>query len=389
MIQDEKLFFLKCLNDHLHNRKTSVPENVDIRTLIPIARQQELLGIVYHQLKDSLHEKDAFFSAYMATLFHYGNLKHQYELVLKELSKVNVTAIPIKGLEIAQFYPIPALRTMGDIDLLIHDEDKPIISSVMKQLGYVRHGEYSVGSWSFFKDNIEFEFHPELISLDEEVEKKNNAVFFNDIWKYVQNGSLKNEFHFLFLVAHLRKHILNRGAGFRQFMDIAVMTNVLRDSMDWPWISDKLNELELKRFSDVVFSCNKAWFDIEPPYPIQESSAEDIDTIAERIFDGGVFGFRAEDADNALLGYQMSNHGGFIGRVKSFFRTVFPPYSLLRTIKQYEFVNNRPWLVPLAWIYRIEVSIGKLKGKMKIFRHPEDEKINRRIEYIRILGLDK
>ena len=389
MLQDNKLFFINCLNDHLHNRKTTVPENVDINTLISAAKQQELLGIVYHQLKDSLREKDAFFSTYMATLFHYGNLKHQYELVLKKLSELSITAIPVKGLEIAQFYPVPALRTMGDIDLLIRDEDKPQIDAVMKTLGYSCEKNVASRDWGYIKDNFEFEFHPKLIYLDEEVESKEFASFFNDFSAYTKDGKLTDEFHFLFLIAHLRKHILNRGAGFRQFMDIAVMTDKLRDSIDWQWIRDELDELGLERFSDVVFSCNKAWFDIEPPYPIRESSAEDIDMIAERILDGGVFGFHAEDAGSALLGYQISNHGGFIGRVKSFFRIVFPPYSLLRAIKQYEFVNNRPWLVPLAWIYRMGVSIGKLISRQKKIRHTEDNQINHRIEYIRILGLDK
>lgn len=388
-MKNEMLLFMKCLNDHLHNRETPAPENLDIAALVSAAKRQNLLGILYHQLKDSLPEKDDLFTAYMSTIFFYSNLRHQYELVSKALYGENVEVIPVKGLEIAQYYPVPALRTMGDIDLLIHDEDKPKIDTVMRSLGYDCVKNVASRDWGYRKGRFEFEFHPKLIYLDEEVESREFAAFFNDFSSYAKNGRLTDEFHFLFLFVHLRKHILNRGAGFRQFMDIAVMTDKCRDSMDWRWVREKLEELQMKRFSDVVFSCNNAWFEIEPPYAIEESSQTNMDSIAERIIENGVFGFHSPDGDIALLSYQVSAHGGKIGRFRSALRKFFPPYSLMRSIKQYEFVDNRPWLLPIAWVCRAWNSIGKVKKTDIITQTVSDERIENRIHFIDIMGLRK
>ena len=42
----------------------------------------------------------------------------------------------MKGYYLRECYPVPELRTFGDIDVLIHPEDRARTDDLMKRLGY-------------------------------------------------------------------------------------------------------------------------------------------------------------------------------------------------------------------------------------------------------------
>ena len=63
----------------------------------------------------------------------YGHLKQ----VLDSFEKQGITAILLKGIYLMDsLYAERGMRTISDIDLLIHPQDKKIADSVMQQLGY-------------------------------------------------------------------------------------------------------------------------------------------------------------------------------------------------------------------------------------------------------------
>ena len=55
------------------------------------------------------------------------------------------------------------------------------------------------------------------------------------------------------------------------------------------------------------------------------------------------------------------------GMIKVAIRYVFLPLKEMKTIKKYEYLNNAPVLLPVAWIHRIVTSAGKKKNKMAIY----------------------
>lgn len=57
--------------------------------------------------------------------------------VLQVLNAAGIPAIPLKGAHLAAWvYPDPALRPMGDIDLLVHRRDLAAAHAVLKDIGY-------------------------------------------------------------------------------------------------------------------------------------------------------------------------------------------------------------------------------------------------------------
>ena len=55
-----------------------------------------------------------------------------------------IVYMPLKGCNIKKLYPKPELRSMGDVDILIHPEDHERIHSVMEEQGfqYIREDDH-------------------------------------------------------------------------------------------------------------------------------------------------------------------------------------------------------------------------------------------------------
>lgn len=255
MDNTSKLLF-RCLSDHLEKAKTALSDDItNLDELYAIAKSHDVVGMVYHQLKAVLGGDKRFVENYSASIFYYAGRNRCFESVTKAFQESGIRCAMVKGVAIANLYPIPALRTMGDIDLLIREEDKPRIHQIMLDLGYECIGDKIGRDWQYKNKTIEFELHPLMIYPDEQVEKKEYIRFFKDVWSYVdENGNLEKEFHLLYLFVHLRKHLLNHGAGVRQFMDIAVFTRTYQNEMDWDWIGEKLEELDLTRFVQMCYT---------------------------------------------------------------------------------------------------------------------------------------
>lgn len=382
-MEDTKQFFLSCLKDHLDGKKSYISKNVNINELYGLAKSHDVAGMIYYQLKDQLSD-NRFLQSYSATLYSYAGRNKSFNTVCGRLKDDGVQYIPIKGQVITPLYPVPALRTMGDIDILIHDRDRDKTNQIMAELGYKASSHPEAGVLVFENGVIEYEFHPVLIHEDEEVEKKQYIRFFNDFWSYLDaEGDLKKEFHLLFLFVHLRKHLLNHGAGIRQFMDIAVFTRAY--SLDWRWIKEKLSELELTRFAEMAYTLISRWFGIDSPMEQIQLDEDSFTDYTNRILQNGVFGFQSEDDASALVSYSVA-HKGLVGRIKHYLGLIFPPYKVLSTRRKYAYLNGKPWLMPVVWLIRIVHTIKdrQLKNRLRLLKIGAEQN---RIDMIKDWGM--
>ncbi len=151
----EQQFFLRMISDHIHCRKTSQQEGLNWDQIAFYAKNHEVVGIVYAQcaewlvrLEPEIHKKLQY-GSYVCTAAYLNNVQ-----TVKDLRKaLNVQWFMVKGLEIASLYPVPAYRSMGDLDLVMSTEDRERIIPVMEGLGYkLKQGyehKYSTSSLNF------------------------------------------------------------------------------------------------------------------------------------------------------------------------------------------------------------------------------------------------
>lgn len=151
----EEHFLIQVLADHINLRKSSVPDAVDWGKLKQIAQMQQVSAIVYSQTKNSLFQ-----SAFAQQLYH---SKNQEMLVSKITDELMISSVPfvfVKGVDIKQYYSFPELRSMGDADLIVHDEDKQQAGRILELLGFEKTVE--TNEWVYIRGNFEVELHHAL-----------------------------------------------------------------------------------------------------------------------------------------------------------------------------------------------------------------------------------
>ncbi len=351
----ENLFFLQLLADHLHKRSTAAPEGaVDWQELLALGRAHQVSGILYAQCRGVIpaeYEKQ-FAGEYGATLFYHIQREAMVAQLKDALRSAGIPFFIVKGVMVAACYPVPALRTMGDTDLVIHTEDRQQVHEILLAQGFVNESHFEDREWVYYKNRMEFELHDHLV-YSETVNRKEHEAFFNDFWPYVHDGALDWSFHLLFLLLHLRKHLMNEGVGFRQFMDVAVVTKYCPD-LDWAWIRENLEKLGMLDFARTVFAMNRAWFGIEVPLPAKEIAPAFYVEATDLVFRNGVFGFHnSENRDNRAVNVARNAGNAKLAMAHSAIRTAFPGYQTLITAPHYRFLKGKPWLLPAAWAYRI------------------------------------
>ena len=349
-------FFINILSNHLSGISTAIPGDVNWEEILKLAKSHQVEGIVYYQCKHLMPPKikKVFDNKASSTLYYYGNRKTALREVASEFNNKEIPHIVVKGFSIAEYYPIPALRTMGDCDIIVHRKEMPATMNVMRSLGYQGIDNDKADSWECVKNRITFEIHDRLVSSVDFL-KPEQERFFNEYDTYVVDGKLNWNFHFLFLIIHLRKHFMNSGVGIRQFMDLAVLIKNCHE-LDWTWIEERLIELELLRFTQSCFSLLRKWFQIESPITCDSFNMEQdfYENVTERILQNGIFG--KDDAKN-IGNYErnvlLNSEGRMVyRRIKYLIRNVFPPYSYMRTYPGCNYVDGRPYLLIVAWLHR-------------------------------------
>ena len=382
-LTNEENMFLQILRKHLHKSQVDLQENkVDWIALNEIALKHQMQAIVHYQCK-SFTDKQ-FFPAYAAQISAYSNM---YVLV-REIDELlcNYKHIFFKGVKVSSFYPVPQLRSMGDIDMLIYPDDKEEICKLLQKSGYECFDQ-ARNVWCYRKRGILFEVHHNLLHDESSTDSLN--TFFSQVWDYVNDeGELDWNFHFLYLLVHLRHHLTGKGVGFRQFYDIAVLSEYC--SLDWNWIQKKAKEISLEAFLQTVLKLNENWFGTTVPYDCNEIEESVFEQITYLVFKNGVFGFNNDDICQSELSRMVINTGNDISysRAHYILRTIFPPYYQMVRKPYCSYLKKTAILLPVAWIHRwLKRSISKRSWNSLSHRLMVDKNAENRINLLKQLGL--
>ena len=164
-------------------------------------------------------------------------------------------------------------------------------------------------------------------------------------------------------------------------MDLAVLVG--NGQINWQWVKNELEKLELLPFAQTCYALIEYWFGISSPIgtlPLDDSFQTEA---TERILKNGVFGFG--DAQNLSASisnrFMKSNRGRVLTKLLMILSNIFPSYANMRYVPQYSFLNNRPYLLPATWIYRWCTAWRKGKDRLNTITQ-SDEKVNERREYL-------
>lgn len=346
------LELLNILNGFIHQKEPKLSSNCDLSVLIQLAINHSIQGILGYMsylypdlIPSPCKEKIRYDSAY--TIGVISLKEEQCSMVEKYLSSKCIDYVLFKGAVIKDRYPIPELRTFGDIDILIHEKDRKKVHSMMLEQGFTcSHNWEPV--YSYIRSNSLFEIHTELLDTDV---AGCDSFLKENMWKYTipvseYDSRFTNEFHFLYLMSHFAKHVKSSGAGIRMLMDLALM--VEQCNLDWEILEGMIKEVRLDTFANYVFGFLSVY--LHCSIPMFFTIPSDLDSFMEYIMEAGIFGKDGRDEGVSSLKNSPSKSNQII-------RYLFPKSENIQA--RYTYLQKHRYLLPVAWIHRFILTISQ------------------------------
>lgn len=299
--------------------------------------------------------------------------------IVNEFEKHGIDYMLIKGICLKKLYPVTAMRSMGDIDILIRKKQLNKISNIMRELDYkIIGGTENEVPWH--KENLLIEMHrylmppnnPDLYKFYNGNEWDNLIQIHSHSHEYAMN----DEDNLVFLILHFVKHFRYSGAGIRNICDLYLFLKN-HTTLNESYIKNKLEKFELYEFYLNIKNVISCWFYGEPTNDI-------VDIITGMLFKGGIFGAKEtmESSENIRL-YHRYRYAK-IAKIKT---VVFPNVHRLKI--KYRVLYKMPFLLPIIWvIHWFEViikrpeTVKKVKNDINNMVNDKDCKRNSDLEKI-------
>ena len=333
------------------------------------AAQNLLLVLAYENKLWKLFDDEAASKKLESLLYNSvaGNLNRcvDFESLSKKLTEQGIAHMPVKGYYLRQLYAVPELRTFGDIDILIHPEDRRKTHELMLTLGYTVKQDWEP-SYAYVKNNEYYEIHTNLMdgNLDGRADLQ---AYFDKAWLHAEadNGERYRpglNFHFIYIVCHLAKHLYGGGAGLRMYLDVALYVKRYDAELNWAEIENEFAGLGLSDFFHTVMNACKSWFSVETVCPLPEPDADALDSLLEYTLDSDLFGHLR---DHSVVNLRNAD-GGKKSKTKLMLNMLFPSAESIES--RYTFLQGRHWLLPAAWVARLFANVRLIPKRIRNLR---------------------
>lgn len=254
----------------------------------------------------------------------------------------NIDYMLLKGSILKKLYPKPEIRRMGDIDILIKEEQYQEIAEIMEKLGFVFEYE-SNHELVWKKDSIMIELHKILVpSYNKDLHK-----YFGNGWKRAVKAG-KNSYTFseddmlIYLFSHFAKHYRDSGIGIIHMCDLYLFLS--SKAINEEYVRKELTALKLYDFYCNVKRTLEAWFE-------DSENDEMTDYITTVIFNSGVYGLSENVIISSALKEKKKIDNVVLGKIHRVAEKIFPPYRSMK--KRYQILKKYPILLPVFWMIRL------------------------------------
>ncbi len=381
MNNNEK-FIIDALRSFIDDKGILIPKGLNWETLEYLSKINSISAIVWYVLKKSDNNevpgsiKRSLFLDYNGLLSLSINRDERMKELLDVLNNNGIDHLLFKGYVIKDLYTVPELRVFGDIDFAVRLEDRKKSDIIMCDLGYRLVDDWEP-VYSYMNDVEHYEIHTELIDSNIN-DKFDYKTYFLDFWQHAVHVDrcsfqLTSEYHLIFLLMHIIKHLYGSGAGIRMYLDIAFYIRRYRDEINWIHFSQEIERLRIEKFVNTAFSAIEKWFGIDSPIALKETDDAFLDQFITFTLNGGVFGDRDKPGSLSLLRKSADEKG--VRRVKTFMSRTFPSAKTIEV--RYTYLKNKHWLLPVAWIHRLiknkRSAADYLKSSKEIFLTDKDD----------------
>ena len=381
---------LEILSAFIHNRKPYFSSDANEGKLFYFFYIQGILPVLAYMdkkwniIKDENIKKELV-DCYYQTIAINFNKANMFETISQKLSENKIPHMPVKGWYIRTLYPVPELRTFGDIDILINKQDRQKTDEIFTENGYSVKENWEP-TYSYDKGASRCEVHTEL--MDTDLGKGEQVItYFSDAFETSEKDigerfSPQKDLHLIYLFCHLAKHLYKGGAGIRMYMDIALFLKANCSTLDFEKIYEDSKKLHLDRFFNIVFSACSEWFEIDLPFETNDIKPDSLDALKKYTFGSDLFGKTRDKSIITLRNDQVGSKGNVLKG------TFFPDAKTIE--ERYKFIKGRKYLLPVAWVARGFVNLKEIPQKLKYIKkvsNTDMDLVSEYNEFISEIGL--
>lgn len=350
----EKQFLVNVLKCFIHEEKPNIDPELDWAELMKLSSINSVTGILGYVLMQNPCEETAQYAEMLkkqclANIAYFTRMTERARQLLKKLNAAGIDHMLFKGYVVRNYYPVPELRSFGDVDILIKPEDRQRCHELMLKQGFSVKTDWEP-VYSYYINSELYEMHTEIMEIDVS-DKADYKGYFAKAWDNVFNTDGHSfepepEFHFIYLLTHIAKHIRGSGAGIRMYMDIAVFIKYFDKSLNWGLIEKELEELKLDGFANMALTLVEKCFGVKSPIALREIENDTFEDFMDFTMDGGVFGHFGRDSGLITLKNTENK-----SRAATVMRRLFPSAESIES--RYTYLQGNHWLLPAAWVHRL------------------------------------
>lgn len=366
-MDDKTQYFFALLRSFLH--ETAPPKAIEVEweEIYNLAHIHHVSGAVYvaiqklnkeEQPKEDILEK--FKAEFFGAFIMYQKQKKVCDEITSKLAEEKIQHIFLKGSVVKEYYPVKAMRTLGDIDLLIHEDDQEAAKKALVEIGYNNLSCNPGSTWDYEKNNLRVEVHDKLI-YSEIHNKFDFFDYFNNVWENSKQSDeayryeLILEFHLIFLLTHMAKHFCYSGCGVRMFLDIAVILIKFNENINFDYFWNEIKKIKLENFVKNIFAICKKYFNVNmkklEKYFQIEIEYNKFEIISNNIVRGGVFGASNLIILSYIIRKEFEKTSNMkLAKIKILTRILFLNYKYMKT--KFPVLSNFPFLLPFFWFAR-------------------------------------
>lgn len=337
MLTKDELLVLSLLRKSLLGESApgDLGEVEDPKTFAQILLRNGILLTVYPFLPENLRNST---NQYYLSALHQSLLQgYEGEAALEKLSEAGLSCIALKGWELRNLYPVPSMRQMADLDILVQPYDFDKIKAVMGELGYASGSENHWKHDSFRKGDIHFEMHKRLTDDSDLVQAWERGIWKRALPVRGNIYRMSPEDFAIFHYVHLHKDFMNGSLGLRRLVDTWLLEKQP--------IRKKPVRLVLERFG--MWEFHERMVRLARVVMGEEEMDPNSEILLSHAFSCGIYG----NGVSYKAGRMAKMGSGFrSGMLKSVFAAVFLPYARMKA--QFPVLKKHPLLLPFCWILR-------------------------------------
>ena len=353
MSQSFDLLFL-CLKSFLKNEKLNINKTEDetLGELFVLARKHDLAhlvsdvlynsGVINTESEIAPYFKQAQFDA----LLRYTRQENATTQICQLFEDEKIAFMPLKGSVLRDFYREPYMRTSGDIDILVKEEDiNKAKNALCEKLGYTVKEENKVHDISLYTpDGVHIELHFNILEQTENIDK-----VLDKVWDYTEESqsfkkSMTPEYFMFHHIAHMYYHFVNGGCGVRPFVDLYV----LRENLNFSerHLKALCDECDITKFYYTIMELCDIWF-------CDGKHTRITKIIEEYILTGGVYG--SIENKTAIKKTEEGNKANYI------LKRIFIPYNGMKY--RYPVIKKYKFLYPATLVLRMIEALSPARRK--------------------------